>query len=112
MSKLQSSFAIDLNQISFALRNCTSRSLLIIDELGSSLSPLLILDFSLIQRTFSSARGRFGKGTITTDGAGLLAATIMHLLKRGKECPKTLVMTHFQYALSYNLSCGSSGMLT
>jgi DNA mismatch repair protein MSH5 len=32
VSKLQSSFTIDLNQVSQALRNCTARSLLIVDE--------------------------------------------------------------------------------
>lgn len=37
VSKLQSSFTIDLNQIGQALRNCTARSLLIIDECVASL---------------------------------------------------------------------------
>ena len=30
----QSAFMIDLNQVSFALRNCTERSLIILDEFG------------------------------------------------------------------------------
>jgi DNA mismatch repair protein MSH5 len=31
---MQSAFMIDLNQISFALRNATTRSVLILDEFG------------------------------------------------------------------------------
>ncbi|TFK40842.1 DNA mismatch repair protein MutS [Crucibulum laeve] len=34
VSKVQSAFMIDLNQVSLALRNCTSRSLILLDEFG------------------------------------------------------------------------------
>ncbi|KAF8631397.1 hypothetical protein AX15_002405 [Amanita polypyramis BW_CC] len=34
VSKIQSAFMIDLNQVSFALRNCTARSLILLDEFG------------------------------------------------------------------------------
>ncbi|EJU03123.1 hypothetical protein DACRYDRAFT_50578, partial [Dacryopinax primogenitus] len=34
VSKMQSAFMIDLSQVSLALRNCTARSLLILDEFG------------------------------------------------------------------------------
>lgn len=34
LSQEQSAFMIDLNQVSFALRNCTERSLIILDEFG------------------------------------------------------------------------------
>ncbi|VDC00678.1 unnamed protein product [Peniophora sp. CBMAI 1063] len=69
VSKVQSAFMIDLNQVSLALRNSTARSLIILDE--------------------------FGKGTIPTDGAGLFAGTLQSLLARGANCPKVLATTHF-----------------
>lgn len=68
---------IDLQQISIALRNSTLKSLLIFDE--------------------------FGKGTGSTDGAGLFCGVMEHLLKRGKDCPKIIAATHFHgfYHLKY-----------
>ncbi|KIM89101.1 hypothetical protein PILCRDRAFT_211886 [Piloderma croceum F 1598] len=69
VSKAQSAFMIDLNQVSLALRNCTARSLVILDE--------------------------FGKGTRSTDGAGLFCGVLKHLLDRGSNCPKVLAATHF-----------------
>ncbi|KAF9242539.1 muts domain V-domain-containing protein [Melanogaster broomeanus] len=69
VSKVQSAFMIDLNQVSFALRNCTSRSLILLDE--------------------------FGKGTLSTDGAGLFCGVVKHLLDRGRDCPKVLAASHF-----------------
>ncbi|PBK97772.1 hypothetical protein ARMGADRAFT_1044451 [Armillaria gallica] len=69
VSKVQSAFMIDLNQVSLALRNSTARSLIILDE--------------------------FGKGTLSTDGAGLLCGVLKHLMDRGADCPKVLAATHF-----------------
>ncbi|KAI6114298.1 DNA mismatch repair protein MutS [Pisolithus sp. B1] len=69
VSKVQSAFMIDLSQVSLALRNCTSRSLILLDE--------------------------FGKGTIPTDGAGLFCGVVKHLLDRGADCPMVLATTHF-----------------
>jgi DNA mismatch repair protein MSH5 len=69
VSRNQSAFMIDLQQISIALNLATNRSLLIIDE--------------------------FGKGTDSHDGAGLAAGVFNHLLQRGEECPKVLGATHF-----------------
>lgn len=51
------------------MRNCTSRSLILLDE--------------------------FGKGTISTDGAGLFCGVVKHLLNRGADCPMVLAATHF-----------------
>ncbi|CAG8786426.1 15533_t:CDS:10, partial [Racocetra persica] len=76
VSKVQSAFMIDLQQISVALRNSTSRSLLIFDE--------------------------FGKGTGSTDGAGLFCGVMEHLLKRGRDCPKVVAATHFHEFRSNN----------
>ncbi|KAH7885327.1 DNA mismatch repair protein MutS [Phlebopus sp. FC_14] len=69
VSKVQSAFMIDLNQVSLALRNCTSRSLVLLDE--------------------------FGKGTVAADGAGLFCGVLKHLLTRGTDCPKVLAASHF-----------------
>ncbi|KAF3910543.1 hypothetical protein ABW21_db0201173 [Orbilia brochopaga] len=68
VTKTQSAFMIDLQQIAAALRLTSRRSLLIIDE--------------------------FGKGTESTDGAGLACAVAEHLLELGVEAPKTLMTTH------------------
>ncbi|TXT07304.1 hypothetical protein VHUM_03474 [Vanrija humicola] len=70
-SRTGSAFMIDLSQVSQALRGCTPRSLLILDE--------------------------FGKGTIATDGAGLLAGVIEYLIQGPR--PRTVVLTHYQYAM-------------
>ncbi|KAK8216575.1 muts domain V-domain-containing protein [Phyllosticta capitalensis] len=70
VSRIQSAFMIDLQQISVALSLATPRSLIIIDE--------------------------FGKGTESSDGAGLMAGVLSHLLNRGPRArPKVLAATHF-----------------
>ncbi|KAF2276083.1 mismatch repair protein 5 [Westerdykella ornata] len=69
VSRAQSAFMIDLQQISLALSLATRRSLLIIDE--------------------------FGKGTDSSDGSGLACAVFEHLLRLGTECPKVVAATHF-----------------
>ncbi|KAH6615072.1 muts domain V-domain-containing protein [Boeremia exigua] len=69
VSRVQSAFMIDLQQISLALNLATRRSLLIIDE--------------------------FGKGTDASDGAGLACAVMEHLLSLGSERPKVIGATHF-----------------
>ncbi|TCD61354.1 MutS protein msh5 [Steccherinum ochraceum] len=78
VSKIQSAFMIDLNQVSLALRNCTSRSLILLDE--------------------------FGKGTKSAGWSSslvywlvllLLICVIKHFVNRGANCPRVLVATHF-----------------
>lgn len=69
MSRIQSAFMIDLQQISLALSLATRRSLLIIDE--------------------------FGKGTDSSDGAGLACAVFKYLLSLGTDGPKVVGTTHF-----------------
>lgn len=59
----------DLQQIALALNQATRRSLVVIDE--------------------------FGKGTDSSDGAGLACGVFEHLLSLGKERPKVLAATHF-----------------
>ncbi|PCH40222.1 nucleoside triphosphate hydrolase protein [Wolfiporia cocos MD-104 SS10] len=77
VSRVQSAFMIDLNQVSLALRNATERSLILLDE--------------------------FGKGTISADGAGLFCGVLKHLAGRGPMCPKVLAATHFQDVFSNGL---------
>ncbi|KAG0150073.1 hypothetical protein CROQUDRAFT_668766 [Cronartium quercuum f. sp. fusiforme G11] len=76
-SRNASAFMIDLQQVSFMLRNCTQRSLLLIDE--------------------------FGKGTDPIDGQALFCSLVQHLIKRGRRCPKTILSTHFHAVFSSGL---------
>ncbi|ODM16931.1 hypothetical protein SI65_07896 [Aspergillus cristatus] len=68
VSKIQSTFMNDLQQVSLALKQVTSRSLLLIDE--------------------------FGKGTLENDGIGLACGILEHLLSL-RETPKVIAATHF-----------------
>ncbi len=73
VSRQASAFMIDLQQIAFALQNCTARSLLVVDE--------------------------FGKGTDSADGAGLFCGLMDHLQALGGSCPKVLAATHYHELL-------------
>ena len=68
ISKMQSSFEIDSEQISEALALCTDKSLLLIDE--------------------------YGKGTDVIDGPALFGAIILYLSEK-INCPRTIASTHF-----------------
>ncbi|XP_078354214.1 mutS protein homolog 5-like isoform X2 [Oculina patagonica] len=72
-----STFMIDLNQVATAVNGATENSLVIVDE--------------------------FGKGTATIDGLSLLTATLRHWLRRGTNCPKILVSTHFHSLVKQKL---------
>ncbi|KAL9102565.1 MAG: hypothetical protein Q9187_009108 [Circinaria calcarea] len=69
VSKIQSAFMIDLQQVSSAVHLATHRSLVIIDE--------------------------FGKGTNAADGAGLACGVFEYFLGLGEDRPKVLGATHF-----------------
>lgn len=69
VSRTQSAFMIDLQQMSLALSLATPRSLLIIDE--------------------------FGKGTDSSDGAALACAIFKYLLRLEHNSPKVIGATHF-----------------
>lgn len=69
ISKAQSAFMIDLQQVALAMTLATHRSLVIIDE--------------------------FGKGTNSSDGAGLACGVFEYFLSLGPERPKVLAATHF-----------------
>lgn len=69
VSRNQSAFMIDLQQVALATTLSTRRSLVIIDE--------------------------FGKGTNSVDGAGLACGMFEYLLGLGHHRPKVLGATHF-----------------
>ncbi|KAI1336455.1 muts domain V-domain-containing protein [Xylariaceae sp. FL0016] len=69
MGRNESAFATDLRQVAFAMNFATRRSLVLIDE--------------------------FGKGTNSSDGAGLMTATLDHFDSLGPDRPKVLAATHF-----------------
>ncbi|KAJ7675742.1 DNA mismatch repair protein MutS [Mycena polygramma] len=81
VSKVQSAFMIDLNQVSLALRNSTARSLVLLDEFGKG--------------TLSTGSYTFSLSGLSSYGAGLFCGVLKHLLNRGPDCPKVLVATHF-----------------
>jgi len=66
---MESSFSIDVQQVAYAMRNCTAKSLIIMDE--------------------------FGKGTNTLDGASLLVATIKAFCRNPSITPRIMITTHF-----------------
>ena len=77
VSKAQSAFMIDLQQISLVMKLATHRSLVIIDE--------------------------FGKGTESKDGAGLACGVFEHFLRLGNARPKVLGATHYHEIFESNL---------
>ncbi|KAI0714049.1 DNA mismatch repair protein MutS [Cerioporus squamosus] len=74
VSRVQSAFMIDLNQVSLALRNSTERSLILLDEFG---------------------KGTLPTGSYTLHGAGLFCGVLKYLLERGPHCSKVIATTHF-----------------
>ncbi|KAL8881312.1 MAG: hypothetical protein Q9198_001464 [Flavoplaca austrocitrina] len=69
MTRMQSAFMIDLQQVTKAINLATHRSLIIIDE--------------------------FGKGTDSNDGSGLACGVFEQFLRLGDQMPKVLGATHF-----------------
>ncbi|KAJ7935731.1 DNA mismatch repair protein MutS [Mycena leptocephala] len=104
VSKVQSAFMIDLNQVSLALRNSTARSLVLLDEFGkgtlstgsylSSSWLRFLLPHSDSDCNVLSFRVCFCPW-LFLDGAGLFCGVLKHLLNRGPNCPKVLAATHF-----------------
>ena len=69
VSRNESAFSIDLRQVAFAMNFATRQSLVLVDE--------------------------FGKGTKSSDGAGLMTALLDHFSTLGPNRPKVLAATHF-----------------
>ncbi|KAI1920455.1 hypothetical protein LOZ58_002923 [Ophidiomyces ophidiicola] len=96
VSKTQSTFAIDLQQISFALTHCSRRSLIIIDEFGKG--------------TESSGMTRYSSTLFDAkiyylDGIGLACGLFEHLIHRGEERPRVLAATHFHEIFENGFLC-------
>ncbi|XP_070564390.1 mutS protein homolog 5-like isoform X2 [Ptychodera flava] len=72
-----STFMIDLNQISLALKYADERSLVLLDE--------------------------FGKGTETVDGIALLYGCLQHWLGEAYNCPHIMVSSHFHSILHQHM---------
>ncbi|KAJ3525628.1 hypothetical protein NM688_g8376 [Phlebia brevispora] len=88
VSRVQSAFMIDLNQVSLALRNATARSLVLLDEFGKGTQASGAPPPSCVYHCgLKLAR--------LPDGAGLFCGLLTHLLARGAACPKVLAATHF-----------------
>lgn len=92
VSRTQSAFMIDLQQISCAMRLATRRSLLVIDEFGKG------TDASGMSRTESRKKIPL----IFIDGAGLMCGILKHFLELGDERPKVLAATHFHEIFENN----------
>ncbi|KAI9494539.1 DNA mismatch repair protein MutS [Zychaea mexicana] len=86
VSKLQSAFALDIQQLSQAVHYATDRSLVLMDE--------------------------FGNGTESTDGAALLCATLGYFLYKGNLCPKILAITHFHELISRQIITPEDNRIT
>jgi DNA mismatch repair protein MSH5 len=82
--QFQSSFGIDVQQMSIALNLATERSLLLIDEFGKGTQPEGNVAAS------GPLHSDFG-----IDGAGLVCGILQHLLNRKDKCPKVIASTHF-----------------
>ncbi|KAF9124810.1 MutS protein msh5 [Mortierella sp. 14UC] len=69
VSSIESAFMTDLQQVALAIRMATARSLVVLDE--------------------------FGKGTTSTDGAGLFCGVVEHFAAMQEGRPRVLATTHF-----------------
>lgn len=87
VSKSQSAFMIDLQQIALAMTLATNRSLVIIDEFGKGTESNGGYRCSSIT---SHAHSK-----IVADGAGLACGVFEYFLGMGQERPKILGATHF-----------------
>ncbi|KAL8736313.1 MAG: hypothetical protein Q9166_000468 [cf. Caloplaca sp. 2 TL-2023] len=87
MTRMQSAFTIDLQQVSKAINLATHRSLVIIDEFGKG----------------TNSNGKSGQrdnkvlvsNNNLLDGSGLACGVFEHFLSLGAERPKVLGATHF-----------------
>ncbi|KAI8991629.1 muts domain V-domain-containing protein [Mycotypha africana] len=84
VSKPQSAFGYDVQQLNRALHNATEHSLVIIDE--------------------------FGKGTDSSDGAALFCTVIGYFLSKRNQCPRVIASTHFHDLISKDYLSAEDGI--
>lgn len=85
VSKTQSAFMIDLQQVALAISLATSRSLVIVDEFGKGTES----------NGMFRLQSEFQILILVLDGAGLACGVFEHLLGLDEERPKVLGATHF-----------------
>lgn len=66
------------------MRNATGRSLVLWDEVGKGTLPSGLSAY-ILSSNF----------TLKIDGAGIFAASINYLMRRGENCPFIIATTHF-----------------
>ena len=98
VSKMQSAFMIDLQQISFALNTMTNRSLLIIDEFGKGTDS----------KGMHSNVPPHPTADCNLDGAGLACGVLEYLTGLDHMCPKIVAATHFHGTCKRRLSFDGS----
>jgi DNA mismatch repair protein MSH5 len=86
---------IDVQQMALALRACTSRSLVIVDEFGKG----------------TESNGSIKQTRLIVDGAGLFCAVLEHFLKLETQRPKVLMVLHSKSNRGNTLSWYSSSQL-
>ncbi len=98
---------IDLNQVSLAIRNSTAQSLILLDEFGKGTAATgWYLSVSNTKTCLGKTKRHNShhfylvSAFIRTDGAGLFAGILKHLLARGSDCPKVIATTHFHELFS------------
>ncbi|KXK08521.1 MAG: DNA mismatch repair protein MutS [Microgenomates bacterium OLB22] len=69
ITEKQSTFMVEMVETAYILRNCTPRSLIVLDEIG--------------------------RGTSTYDGVSIAWAVASYLAQDTQSCPKTLFATHY-----------------
>ena len=84
ISRMQSAFFIDLQQVSSALYNMTRQSLLVIDEFGKGTNNSGMFRIETVKGLLSGV-----------DGIGLMSGLLHYLLRLGSSRPKVIGATHF-----------------
>ena len=85
VSKIQSAFMIDLQQVALAISLATPRSLVIIDEFGKGTES----------SGMYGLQSEFQALMLALDGAGLACGVFEHFIELDEERPKVLGATHF-----------------
>lgn len=108
-SLAQSSFTIDSMAMSAMLRNCTERSLLLIDEYGkgtSSVDGLSLLAASIkyvATGAATAANAAAGSEAVAKVGEAAAVGDPRVAVGDPSLCPRTIVTTHFRELVEYNL---------